>query len=87
MNGDVIDLLKDCDNELQKISSWIDLNKFDSNVRFLTSYAVMKCCGSIEHALKLIIYTKLTESASKDVKVYLQNQILESISGEDVLDY
>ena len=78
MNGDVIDLLNDCDNELRKISNWIDINKFDSNVRFLISYAVIKSCGSIEHAFKLLIYSKLAEFSSDEVKTYLQNQILDS---------
>ena len=56
MNGNYERLLQDCAIELNSIQQWIVNHNLDSNVRFLTSYSVIKACGTIEIVLKQIIY-------------------------------
>lgn len=78
MNGDNIQLLRDCDLELNKISNWIDNHKLDSNIKYLVSYAVIKSCGTIEHVLKSTLYEYLREGAHLETQNYLQKQVLEA---------
>jgi len=78
MNGEIQDILDECDSELKTISSWIEKNKLDTKVRFLVQYAVIKVCGSIERAFKIMIYTKLTDNCPEETKIFLQKQILDS---------
>ena len=78
MNGEVQSILDECDVELNTISIWIEKNKFDTFVRFLVRYAVIKACGSIERAFKLMLYTKLANNCSEETKIFLQKQILDS---------
>ena len=47
MNGDYSLILRDCRIELENIQRWITANPMDSNVRYLTSYAVIKASGTI----------------------------------------
>lgn len=78
MNGDNTQLLRDCDLELNKISTWIDTHKLDSNIKYLVSYAVIKSCGTIEHILKSTLFDYLAQGAHLETQNYLQKQVLEA---------
>ncbi len=70
--------ISDCETEIQQIKNWINHNPLDSNVRFLTAYAVMKACGTIEIVLKSEIYEYLATRTKNETKTYLNNAIVEA---------
>lgn len=77
-NEDEKRILDDCDLEIKNIKTWIDNNKFDSNVRFLVAYAVIKSSGSIELVFKSMIHTFLSQNCIDETKVFLAKNIIES---------
>ena len=78
MNGDYSLILKDCRIELENIQRWITANPMDSNVRYLTSYAVIKASGTIENVLKRIIFDTLSDGAKDETKNYLTKSIMDA---------
>jgi hypothetical protein len=55
-NPTVLQNLIDCSDELQKIQESINfVGQSHSIVPFLTNYAIIKCCGTIENSFKTII--------------------------------
>ena len=78
MNGDYRQTLRDCEVELNSIQQWIDSNRLDSNVRFLTSYSVIKACGTVEYVFKEIVYDYLSSGANEEAKTYLNKSIIEA---------
>jgi len=80
MTGNNIQLIDDCRTELSNISNFISLNPFDTMVRYLVSYAVIKCCGTIEIVYKDIIYNHLTKNANAEAISYFSKNIKESSS-------
>lgn len=66
MDGKYKDVLDDCINELDILKRWIDSNKFDTNVRFLVAYAVIKSCGTIEAVFKQMLYDQLVAGGAND---------------------
>lgn len=78
MNGDYRQTLRDCEVELNSIQQWIHSNRLDSNVRFLTSYSVIKACGTVEYIFKQIVYDYLSSGANEEAKTYLNKSIIEA---------
>lgn len=78
MNGDYERELNDCKIELEKIEHWINLNKLDSNVKYLVAYSVIKATASIEVILKKMVFEYLAQGVIDDTKKYLSNMIIES---------
>ena len=78
MNGDYRQTLRDCEVELNSIQHWIHSNRLDSNVRFLTSYSVIKACGTVEYVFKQIVYDYLSSGANEEAKTYLNKSIIEA---------
>ena len=78
MNGNYERLLQDCAIELNSIQQWIVNHNLDSNVRFLTSYSVIKACGTIEIVLKQIIYDYLASGANDEAKTFLSKSIIDA---------
>lgn len=78
MNGDYRQTLRDCGVELNSIQQWIHSNRLDSNVRFLTSYSVIKACGTVEYVFKQIVYDYLSSGANEEAKTYLNKSIIEA---------
>ena len=78
MNGDYRQTLRDCEVELNSIQQWIHSNRLDSNVRFLTSYSVIKACGTVEYVFKQIVYDYLSSGANEEAKTYLNKSIIEA---------
>ncbi|MFQ8921896.1 MAG: HEPN domain-containing protein [Clostridium paraputrificum] len=80
MNGKYISKINDCNCELDKIKKWISKNKLDSNVKYLVSYSVIRCCGTIESIYKGMVFDYLSSGANKEVLNYLTRNILNSSS-------
>ena len=78
MNGNYRQTLRDCEVELNSIQQWIHSNRLDSNVRFLTSYSVIKACGTVEYVFKQIVYDYLSSGANEEAKTYLNKSIIEA---------
>lgn len=78
MNGNYRQTLRDCEVELNSIQQWIDSNRLDSNVRFLTSYSVIKACGTVEYVFKQIVYDYLSSGANEEAKTYLNKSIIDA---------
>ncbi|MBN2058368.1 MAG: hypothetical protein JW782_06200 [Candidatus Saganbacteria bacterium] len=49
-----------------------------SIVPFLSKYAIIRACGSVERSIKKIIYDKAAASTTIETKKYLENTIIES---------
>lgn len=70
--------LNDCALELDKLQSIIDLfGQSHFIVPYLTNYAIMKCCGTIENTFKIII-TDFHSSLPSQAKNYIENTLLNS---------
>lgn len=78
MNGKYLVYINDCNLELDKIKRWIDANHFDTNVMFLSSYAILRACGTIEIVFKNIIFDCLLVSQNQHLEKYLSHMILDS---------
>ena len=64
MNAEFIAKLDDCADELIRIKTRIDKDKFDDMVKFLQCYAIIKACGTIETVAKNMIADVASESVS-----------------------
>ena len=78
MNGNYRQTLRDCEVELNSIQQWIHSNRLDSNVRFLTSYSVIKACGTVEYVFKQIVYDYLSSGANEEAKTYSNKSIIDA---------
>lgn len=77
-NQTVLNNLNDCSNELQKIQESISfVGQSHSIVPFLTNYAIIKCCGTIENAFKTII-TDFHNSLPQQAKNYIEETFYKS---------
>jgi hypothetical protein len=78
-NSDAASLIDTCDIELldvkQKINS---LNVLDDTRKYLTKYALMKCCGTIEQAFKIVLYEEISNGAHPRLSQYLEGLIRKS---------
>lgn len=70
--------LNDCQLELDNIQQWIANNNLDTNVRYLTSYSVIKSSGTIEYVFKQMIYDYLAQGANGEAKNFFCKNILEA---------
>ena len=78
MNGSYLQVIDDCEIELNHIQQWISNHLLDSNVKYLTSYAVVKACGTIENVLKQMIFDCLADGAKEEVQNYLTKNIIDA---------
>lgn len=78
MNGNYERMLQDCATEIDNIQQWISNHTLDSNVRFLTSYSVIKACGTIESVFKQMVYDNLASGANEEAKTFLNKSIIEA---------
>ena len=77
-NQTVFQNLIDCSNELQKIQESINfVGQSHSIVPFLTNYAIIKCCGTIENSFKTII-TDFHNSLPQQAKNYIEETFYKS---------
>lgn len=77
-NQNALNFINDCLNELQGIESLINgLGHLSKPVPFLTKYAVIKSCGTIESAFKTII-ADVHSNQSVQIQNYIDKTIRES---------
>lgn len=78
-NQTVLDLIDECLSEFTRIERLIDvLTGTNPAVPFLTKYAIIKACGTIEQSFKIIIYDFTCMNQSIHVKNYINNSFKES---------
>lgn len=80
MTNENVHRIEDCRNELNKIKKWADSNPLDSNVNYLTSYCIIRSCGTLEIVFKQIVYDYLSAGTIVDTQKYLEIEILDSSS-------
>ena len=56
----------------------IEKDKFDSNIKFLVSYSIIKTCGSIEIIFKNMIHEYLSKGCIEHTAKYLERSIIDS---------
>lgn len=78
MTGSNTQLINDCQTELNNIRAYIESNPFDSMVKYLVSYSIIKSSGTIEIVFKDIIYTHLTRNANQEAISYFSKNIKDS---------
>ena len=72
-------LIADCKIELNGIRGIINqTNPFDAIIPFLTNYAIIKACGTIEQSFKTIIADFCQTNQNPQVQNYIQNTFRES---------
>lgn len=77
-NQTALNSLNDCSIELTKLQQIIDVfGQSHSIVPFLTNYAIIKCCGTIENCFKIII-SDFHNSLPYQAKNYIENTFLYS---------
>ena len=70
--------LNECSVELEKIKLSIDfMGQSHSIVPFLTNYAIIKCCGTIENSFKTIL-TDFHSSLPPQAKNYIEDTFYKS---------
>ena len=75
MTGNNVTLINDCTKELNDIKKFINSNPFNSMVRHLVSYSVIKSCGTIEIVFKDMLYTHLIQNANSEAISYFSKNI------------
>ena len=78
MNGSYERKLDDCSRELAHIQNWISKNGVDSNIKFLTAYAVVKASGTVEQVLKEMLFDAISVGSSTEAQSYFTRHIIEA---------
>lgn len=66
--------LNDCFEDLIKVEAIIEKNHLAPSVKYLTCYAVIKVCSTIEHCFKQLIADKL-EVVAPAMSYYINNKV------------
>lgn len=78
-NVDVNRMLDDCSAELSHVKLLIDNSGGSSSIApYLTKYAVIRACGSIEQAYKSIVCDFCSRQSTKQVKRFIDQRVRES---------
>lgn len=78
-NNEVLLLLDECQDDLDKVGTIIDsLGQTSSVVPYLSKYAIIKACGTIEVAYKTIIADNCSKRTKKQVKTFIDNKVRDS---------
>lgn len=75
MNGRYIPDLRDCSAELIQIKTWINAHRFDSNVKYLIAYSVVRASGTIERVLKSMLFDYVSQGANAEAVNYFTKHI------------
>lgn len=78
MNNKYSLILDDCENELNNIQKWINGNRLDSNVKYLTAYAVIKASGTIELVLKRLLFDVVSVGSTVEARNYFTHNIIDA---------
>lgn len=78
-NPDIQALIDECDNDFNRIESLIFvLTSINPAVPYLTKYAIIKACGTLEQAFKLLISDFSCTGQSTQVKKFIDISFRES---------
>lgn len=78
-NNDVLLVLDECQADLDKVMGIIDsLGQTSNIVPYLTKYAIIKACGTIEVAWKGIIADHCSKRSKKQVKTFIDFKVRDS---------
>jgi hypothetical protein len=78
-NSTVEQLIIDCETELTKITAIIDaLGPFNNTVPFLTKYAIIKACGTIEQSFKTMVADHNHSVHSQQIRNFIDASIRKS---------
>ena len=80
IDATLLNILEDCTNEIDYIEAKIEEDKFNSIVPYLTKYALIRACGSIEIVYKEMIVQVLSDGAGDLTKKFIENCIRDSSS-------
>lgn len=81
MKPDLQQLISDCSSELSDISQRIaGLSPLDNLKLYLTNYALIKACGTIEFTYKAIVADFFDQFASPQIETYLEKTIRKASS-------
>lgn len=72
--------LQQCKAELDNIDSIIRSSPLDKNVPYLTMYALIKSCGTIEYVFKSIVADYFSISTIPQIHTYIDNTVREGYS-------
>lgn len=76
-NTGVESIISDCNNELERISHMIEgLGSTNAISGFLTKYALMQICGTLERSYKILIADHY-KSFSPELEQFINNHVLE----------
>lgn len=76
-NPDVETILNDCLSDLINVETIIEGNRLSPSVRYLTAYALIKACSTIERCFKKVIADRL-ESLAPIMSDYIMKEIRKS---------
>lgn len=78
-NQRAADLIADCKNDLERIAILIEaLGSTNRAVPFLTKYAIVKVCGTLEQCFKTIICDFASNNQSQQVRNFIDISFRES---------
>ena len=78
-NGEVQMLLDNCDAELNQVQSLINGLGIASNINpFLTKYALIRACGTIEQSFKTVVADFCAKRSKKQLKRFLELRVRDS---------
>lgn len=78
-NENVQQLIQECDDDFQRIERIIEvLTSTNPAVPYLTKYALIKACGTLEQAFKIIISDFSCAGQSTQIRNYINSSFRES---------
>jgi hypothetical protein len=78
-NTKALQLIADCNTELNDIKGIMKkISPFDNTIPYLTNYAIIKACGTIEQSFKTIIADYCQKGQNAQVTNYIHNTFRES---------
>lgn len=80
MKQDYIILMQECRYELVDINRRVKMNRLDKTASYLTNYAIIRACGTIETVYKGILTDFVTDGAKPQVCSYFEKRLRKSSS-------
>lgn len=78
MTSDLLTILDDCSDELEKIKNQINKDPFDEMVKFLQRYAIIKACGTIEYVVKSMVANHVDSETTPELQNYISIKVRDS---------
>ena len=75
MKQSLEDMLDECNYEIEDIEARIKESPLDSGSKYLTYYALIKTCGTVEFVYRSIVADHFSQLANAKIDVYLETTI------------